>query len=407
MLLSWLLWMTIVFSVLGAGYAYIGFRLINTMGWTPHVRTAAWFGLAVALVLLVLSMFLFRSLENLHDAWAWVIYVGLGFLSLAVTLLFFRDLLLLGEHGLTALAGLFRKNVAVTVDPARRQFLLQATNLGVLGTAGALTAYGVFEARRQASVVNLTIPLPKLPPAFEGFRIVQITDIHAGLTVKRDWIESIAQQVDSLTPDLIALTGDLADGSVTALRHHVEPLAALRAPHGKFFVTGNHEYYSGAEPWVEEANRMGYRVLLNEHTLISRHGARIVLAGVTDHGAGEFLPHHRSDPAKAIAGAEDDLVRILLAHQPRSILGAESLGYGLVISGHTHGGQFFPWNLLATLAQPYIKGLHKRQGTWVYVSKGTGYWGPPVRLAARSEITVFTLTAAPPEGQDSSIRKVM
>jgi hypothetical protein len=407
MLLSWFLWLAIVLSVLGAGYTYLGLRLINTMGWTPNVRLVAWVGLAVVLILVLLSMFLFRSLENLHDVWAWIIYIGLGFLSMVITLLVVRDFVVLAEAGVKSLVGLLSGGVPRTPDPSRRQFLLQATNVGVIGAAGALTAYGVYEARRKAAIVNLTIPLRNLPPAFEGFRIVQITDIHAGLTVKRDWIESIARQVESLAPDLIAMTGDLADGSVNGLRHHVEPLAALQAPHGKFFVTGNHEYYSGAEQWVEEADRMGYRVLLNEHTTISRNGESVILAGVTDYGAGEFLPHHRSDTAKAIAGAADHTVRILLAHQPRSILGAESLGYDLMISGHTHGGQFFPWNLLATLAQPYIKGLHNREGTWVYVSKGTGYWGPPVRLAARSEITVFTLTAASALDQESSIRNVL
>jgi len=195
-----------------------------------------------------------------------------------------------------------------------------------------------------------------------------------------------------MKPDLIACTGDLADGSVSYLRDDVAPLAELHAPYGKFFVTGNHEYYSGAEPWIEEVKRMGYNVLLNGHQLISRNGSSIVLAGVTDTSGGDFLSHHHSDPRKALDGAPVDTTRVLLAHQPRTLYAAESSGYDLIICGHTHGGQFFPWNLFATLGQPYIKGLHKHNGTWIYVSKGTGYWGPPVRLGARSEITVFTLT---------------
>ena len=216
------------------------------------------------------------------------------------------------------------------------------------------------------------------------------------MTVKRDWIETIARQVEELKPDLLAFTGDLADGSVPHLRDEVAPLADLRAPYGKFFVTGNHEYYSGAEPWVEEVDRMGYRVLLNEHDLISKNGSSILLAGVTDYSGGTFLPHHRSDPAKAVEGAPADTVKILMAHQPRTVYAAALLGFDFILTGHTHGGQFFPWNLVATIGQPYIQGLHNRDGAWVYVSKGTGYWGPPVRLGARSEITVFTLTRGTP-----------
>jgi hypothetical protein len=392
MLWSWILWISIMLAVLGGGYLYIGNRLISTMDWPPNVKTIARIGLGAMFLVPVISMFLFRAAERFGTALAWVTYVGLGFLSMLFTVLVLRDLLLLGGKGVSYLVTLFPSSPPAPVDPSRRQFLLQTTNLAVVGVAGALTAYGVYQARRMPGIVRLTIPLKSLPEAFEGFRIVQITDIHAGLTVKRDWVETIAQKVAELSPDLIAFTGDLADGSVPYLRDDVAPLADLHAPHGKFFVTGNHEYYSGAEPWVEEVNRMGYRVLMNEHQVISRNGSSIVLAGVTDYSGGDFLPHHKSDPKRAIEGAPANTVRVLMAHQPRSLYAAETSGYDLILSGHTHGGQFFPWNLAASLGQPYIKGLHNRNGKWVYVSKGTGYWGPPVRLGARSEITVFELT---------------
>ena len=176
---------------------------------------------------------------------------------------------------------------------------------------------------------------------FVGFKIVQITDIHARLTVKRDWIETIVAEVHALKPDLIAFTGDLADGSVPHLRGEVAPLGELQAPYGKFFVTGNHEYYSDAEPWVEEARRLGYDVLINEHRLVQRNGASLVLAGVTDYSGGGFLPHHKSDPQAGLDNAPSDTVKVLLAHQPRTLHQAESLGFQLMLSGHTHGGQFF------------------------------------------------------------------
>jgi predicted MPP superfamily phosphohydrolase len=389
---SWVIWIFIMVSVLGLGFFYINTRLIAQMDLSPTWNLAAQVCLAAMFLIPVGSMFLFRYMERWDDTWAWIVYVGLGFLSLLFTALFIRDIGLLGVKGFEFVISFFSSPARTTLDESRREFLFQTTNLAVLGVASALTAYGVYQARRKPGIVNLTIPIQRLPEAFEGFRIVQITDIHAGLTVKRDWIETVARQVQELKPDLIAFTGDLADGSVAHLRGHVAPLAELTAPEGKFFVTGNHEYYSGAEPWVEEAMRMGYRVLLNEHQLVSRNGASLILAGVTDPSGGNFLPHHASDPKKAIAGAPAGTVKILLAHQPRSLYAALPLGFDLQLSGHTHGGQFFPWNLLATLGQPYIAGLHKHENTWIYVSRGTGYWGPPVRLAARSEISVITLT---------------
>lgn len=182
----------------------------------------------------------------------------------------------------------------------------------------------------------------------------------------------------------------------------VAPLAELRSRHGTYFVTGNHEYYSGAQAWIDELRRLGLTVLLNQHVVIhppaaqDRQGqadAPLVLAGVTDYNAGRFDPAHRSDPEAALRGAPPAAVRVLLAHQPRSAAAAAQAGFDLQLSGHTHGGQFFPWNLFVRFQQPYTAGLHKLQNLWVYTSRGTGYWGPPKRFGAPSEITQLRLVA--------------
>jgi len=256
----------------------------------------------------------------------------------------------------------------------------------ILGLTLGLTLIGMLQARRPR-VVHVTVPIQDLPGDLQGFRIAQLSDLHVGPTIRRRFVEAVVQRTNRLAPDLVAVTGDVADGLVPELREHVEPLGGLVAPHGTFFVTGNHEYFWDVRGWTRELARLGVDVLLNEHRLLVRGNGRLLLAGVTDLSAA-------SDPAGALVGAPQSDVRVLLAHQPKSAYAARDAGFDLQLSGHTHGGQYFPFNLLVRLFQPFVAGLHRLERMWLYVSRGTGYWGPPLRLGAPSEITLIELVAA-------------
>lgn len=311
---------------------------------------------------------------------------------------------------LGALDGGFFSSLAV-LTVARDLFLVPAMLIVSRGEAGRIeaasaiavpllatlaTIVGFIDAKRRPRVVDIEVPLPDLPPALQGFTIAQISDVHVGPTIKRDFVRRIVEIVNSLGADLVAITGDLVDGSVEQLAMHVEPLSQLHSRHGTYFVTGNHEYYSGARAWIAELRRLGLHVLLNEHVVLNHDGAPLLLAGVTDYSAHQFDPAQRSDPEAALAGAPAGLrPRVLLAHQPRTAAAAADAGFDLQLSGHTHGGQFWPWNLFVRLQQPFTAGLDRLAELWVYTSRGSGYWGPPKRLGVPSEITRVRLVASP------------
>jgi predicted MPP superfamily phosphohydrolase len=281
------------------------------------------------------------------------------------------------------------------IEVATYQQLRTWSAAAVPALAVLITFVGFINARRRAGIRAVEVPIAGLPEPLRGFSIVQITDIHVGTTIKNGYVSRIVDAVNELDADMIAVTGDLVDGSVGRLAPHTEPLGRLTSRYGTFFVTGNHEYYSGVHAWIAEMRRLGVLVLLNEHVVLEHFGESVVVAGVTDLSAHHFDPAHRSDPAAALAGApEDAAVKVLLAHQPRSAFAAAEAGFHLQLSGHTHGGQFFPWNLVVKIFEPFTAGLHRLDHLWLYVSRGTGYWGPPNRFGAPSEITHLKLVPA-------------
>jgi len=367
-------------------HAYVGWRLAPALG-----SLAA--ALALVALLVVSALTLPYGLgarragrRRFGAQLAWIGLVCMGLFSSLFVLTVARDLFLVAAAAVAAMW-------PHVVVPAR---LVEPSAQAVVVAALLVTAWGFANARRTARVVRIDVPIAGLPEALEGFTIAQVSDVHVGPTIKRPYVEAIVDAVNRLDVDLVAITGDLVDGTVRELADDVAPLAQLRSREGSFFVTGNHEYYSGVVPWLHELRRLGMTVLLNGHAVVRRGDATLVVGGVTDFGGGHFDSRHASDPAGALAGSPAEAaVRILLAHQPRSAAAAEAAGFDLQLSGHTHGGQFLPWNFLVRLQQPFTAGLHRWRAMWVYTSRGTGYWGPPKRFGAPSEIALLRLVAAP------------
>ena len=388
------------FSILAALlHLYAGLRLVPAIySASPFAALVVALTLAVSAVAMPLPFVgLWSSHRQMSRGWQWLGLLAMGWFSSVIVLTLVRDAGLLLAWAAQAAAGL-------AIDWPRSQ---RWTAIAVPLLATATSVVGFFNARRTAPVKRVDVPIKGLPAAFHGFTIAQLSDLHVGPTIRRGYIQRIVDRVNKLEADAIAITGDLVDGTVAALQQHIAPLAGLQARHGTFVVTGNHEYYAGAHAWIDELRRLGLKVLMNEHVLLGASGsgaaqndeemdnATLVLAGVTDFHAAHFDAAHASSPEAALAGAPSGATtRVLLAHQPRSAPAAAAAGFQLQLSGHTHGGQFFPWNLFVPLQQPFTAGLHALGDMWVYTSRGTGYWGPPKRFGAPSEITLVRLVVA-------------
>lgn len=354
---------------------YIGWRLIPDLPINTAFQILGAGIIAVSAVLIPFGTLasVFVKSQVLADRLVWVGSLTLGWFSSLLIFTLLRDITLIFTDG--------------------QNWVTESAVLA-LALSVVVTSIGFLNARRIAKVVNIDIPLDRLPPALDGFTIAQITDIHVGPTIKGTYVQGVVNKVNALNPDIIAITGDIVDGRVHQLTEDTAPLGNLDARYGVFLVTGNHEYYSGAEEWIEEFRRIGLNVLMNEHEIVRHNDTDIVVAGVNDYSAGKIIPAHKSDPDAAISGSPADAPKILLAHQPRSADAAAKAGFDLQLSGHTHGGQFWPWNHFVRLQQPFTAGLRRLGHLWVYTSRGTGYWGPPKRFGAPSEITLIKLSKA-------------
>lgn len=367
------LWLTI--------FAYAG---------RPLLAGAAAAGMAPALAwTLLLTVALLPALPLIRghrSAAHWSGYAILAVMSTMFVLVIIGDVVR-GAYALT-------RWVISTQTPASTWPLLdpRALSLTILAVAGVLSVVGIVQARCPR-VRHVRVPIHDLPPELEGYRIVQWSDVHVGPTIRRAFVESLVARTNALQPDAVAITGDLVDGYADDLRDEVRPMRDLQTRDGVFYVTGNHEYYWRASEWIPLLQSLGLDFLKNEHRVIARGNARLAIAGVTD-PVGRYT--HKQDPDRALAGIPADAVTVLLSHRPQTAEAASRLGAHLQLSGHTHGGQFFPFNLFIHKFQPIAKGLHRVGRTWLYVNRGTGYWGPPTRLAVGGEITVVTLSSSQP-----------
>jgi len=361
----------VVTALLAAAYAYVAARLASA-AWQ-------WVALALPFVLIwIVPVFYWARERDREETWLDDVahqasYLSMAWVSFALVLTLARDLVLLvtaapnleAAHAMTAQAG-----IPVVVAGS---FLAMV--------AGAITAL------RGPEVEEVELRVPGLHPDLDGFRIVQISDLHVGRNIRRAYVERVVERARALAPDLVALTGDMVDGPVERLAPHVAPLAALAEGGRAFFILGNHDCYSGASAWIAHFRATGMRVLLNEHTVLRKGAAALLVGGVVDPA------YHAQRPAISLEDAPPADFRLLLAHNPKlAPLGARA-GFDLQLSGHTHAGQFFPWTLAVRLVHaPHVAGLSREERMWVYVSAGTGTWGPPVRFGTRPEITLIKLS---------------
>ena len=363
----------VVTALLAAAYVYPAARLAS----------GAWERAALAvpflLIWIVPALYWTRERDGeeswLDQAAHAASYLSMAWVSFILVLTLARDLLLL----VTAASALERAHHVVA----------EAGVLVVLVAALVAVAIGAIVALRGPGVEEVEVRVPSLHPDLEGFRIVQISDLHVGRSIRRGYVERVVARARSLAPDLVALTGDMVDGTVERLAPHVAPLAALAEDGRAFFVLGNHDCYSGAAAWIAHWRGLGVRVLLNENAVLRKGAATLVVGGVVD-------PAYRvRRPEISLADAPGADFRLLLAHNPKlAPLGARA-GFDLQLSGHTHAGQFFPWTLAVRLVHaPHVAGLSREGPMWVYVSAGTGTWGPPVRFGTSPEITLIKLRRA-------------
>jgi predicted MPP superfamily phosphohydrolase len=382
-LLPFLAFFAVALLLLGGMHYYVWARLVRDPQLPSGAARLATSLIATMALVLPATLVLSRT-RGAPRPMVWVAFLWMGVVFLLSAFLGIADA---GR----ALAWAARKLALpeAPADPARRLILSRALAVGVGGVVAGLSAVGVRSALAGMRIKDVPVRIANLPQALAGLRVVQISDVHIGALLQKEWVSGVVERVRALRPDLVAITGDLVDGTVDELREHVAPLSRLaEARLGVYFRTGNHEYYSGVDDWLRYLPTLGIRPLANERIEVA---PGLDVAGIHDPtGRGRYAP----DLPAALEGRDANRPVILLAHQPRQFREAARHGVALTLSGHTHGGQIWPFSWLVALVQPYIAGLHRLGEAQLYVSRGTGFWGPPMRVFAPAEITLLRLFPA-------------
>jgi len=372
----------VFFILLGLLTAYTGLHAQHL--WPAHPFWG-WIGISFFVGLMMIWQRVHRADQSDPESLRYKILAWSGTIAMGLwaTFLFFCFAIDLGSLVLLA---------AQTIRPF--PFDGHALHLPALLilTCAIFAVLGLVQAVRGPRVIQVKIPIPNLPPALEGFRIALLSDLHIGPTIGAPYVSDVVNRTLALKPDLIAVTGDLADENVEKIAAQTVPLTRLKAPHGIYYVTGNHEYYWGAEEWLAKVSSLGWTALNNDNRTLQVKDSNVFIAGITDEQGEILSPEHVPDMTRAARGSEKSPFRILLSHRPGVYAEAEKAGFQLQLSGHTHGGQFFPWSLVIPFVHRFYKDLNRFRQLWVYVSSGTGYWGPPHRFLVPSEITLLELS---------------
>jgi len=366
----------VILTLLGSAHGYFVTRLVDAPAlprpW-PALGRVAVYGLGALLIAHPITE---RTIgPRIGRILAWPAYVWLG-------------------ACLYLLVGLWASDTALFAFGLAGVQVERVRALCVVVFAGAMVVVALINGLRMPAVRRVEVELDGWPQALDGYRIAQLSDVHIGSILRRDFARGLTERCNALGADLIAITGDLVDGSVRGLASEVAPFSALRARDGVYFVTGNHDHYSGADSWSEHLASLGMVVLRNRHVVIRRDGASFALAGVDDLSSRRRAPVARGfDLDAALAGAGPEPL-VLLAHDPRTFEMAKGRGVALQLSGHTHDGQMWPFRYLVRLQTRWLAGLYRDGGAALYVSRGSGFWGPPMRVLAPAEITELVLRGA-------------
>lgn len=369
----------IISTILFCLWFYVWERLLEPSALSEPLR---WVALTLIAVFYCLQIGRFALRESSRDL-TWVIVPGYFAFGLLIHLFFATLVKDLGYF----VWWISSPDSFAAHEPALNgQILLLVFGLVVLANL-----WGTWNAYAGPRLQEITVDLREDPNSKQQLKLVQISDLHVGHVIKRRYVQNVVDKANAWEPDIVCMTGDVGDGPPETLTEDLAPLAQLKTKAGVYYCTGNHEYYWNVQGWIKALAHRGIRPLMNEGLQLPLPGRPVWIGGVTDISAGRMAGHHHS-PQAAAQGAPPSAAKILLAHQPRSIFEATKAGFNLVLSGHTHGGQFFPFTKMVQFFNPYNQGLEKHDGkTWIYVNTGTGFWGPPLRLGVLSELTLMTV----------------